>query len=138
MVAAPKWRCEFALRTATISLAVDHGWTAPRSPLRSSDRVLEGSGCYAREYWSGRRDSNPRPRPWQGRALPLSYTRIREIDGDCSPQRAELCQMRLTNATAGLRPGSLKFAGHDGDQAEDRAQTGPDCHKPPLNRDTSR
>ena len=29
------------------------------------------------KYWSGRRDSNPRPRPWQGRALPLSYTRIR-------------------------------------------------------------
>ena len=27
--------------------------------------------------WSGRRGSNPRPRPWQGRALPLSYTRIR-------------------------------------------------------------
>src|SRR5262249_22827631 len=25
---------------------------------------------------SGRRDSNPRPRPWQGRALPLSYTRV--------------------------------------------------------------
>src|SRR3974390_3640440 len=33
------------------------------------------------KYWSGRRDSNPRPRPWQGRALPLSYTRIREIFG---------------------------------------------------------
>src|SRR5215831_2155047 len=29
--------------------------------------------------WSGRRDSNPRPRPWQGRALPLSYTRIRRV-----------------------------------------------------------
>ena len=28
-------------------------------------------------YWSGRRDSNPRPQPWQGCALPLSYTRIR-------------------------------------------------------------
>ena len=28
---------------------------------------------------SGRRDSNPRPRPWQGRALPLSYTRIRWV-----------------------------------------------------------
>ena len=27
--------------------------------------------------WSGRRDSNPRPQPWQGCALPLSYTRIR-------------------------------------------------------------
>ncbi len=21
-------------------------------------------------FWSGKRDSNPRPRPWQGRALP--------------------------------------------------------------------
>jgi hypothetical protein len=37
------------------------------------------------ESWSGRRDSNPRPRPWQGRALPLSYTRIRETIGDRSP-----------------------------------------------------
>ena len=27
-------------------------------------------------YWSGRRDSNPRPQPWQGCALPLSYARI--------------------------------------------------------------
>ena len=26
--------------------------------------------------WSGRGDSNPRPQPWQGCALPLSYTRI--------------------------------------------------------------
>src|SRR2546421_8497218 len=28
------------------------------------------------ETWSGKRDSNPRPRPWQGRALPLSYSRV--------------------------------------------------------------
>ena len=27
------------------------------------------------EEWSGRRDSNPRPQPWQGCALPLSYAR---------------------------------------------------------------
>ncbi len=27
------------------------------------------------EDWSGRRDSNPRPQPWQGCALPLSYAR---------------------------------------------------------------
>ncbi len=26
--------------------------------------------------WSGRRGSNPRPQPWQGCALPLSYSRI--------------------------------------------------------------
>jgi hypothetical protein len=25
--------------------------------------------------WSGRRDLNPRLRPWQGRTLPLSYSR---------------------------------------------------------------
>src|SRR6266540_1476197 len=27
------------------------------------------------EGWSGKRDSNPRLRPWQGRTLPLSYSR---------------------------------------------------------------
>ena len=27
------------------------------------------------EVWSGRRDLNPRLRPWQGRTLPLSYSR---------------------------------------------------------------
>src|SRR5437870_5810719 len=32
----------------------------------------------SRHRWSGKRDSNPRPQPWQGCALPLSYTRIRE------------------------------------------------------------
>jgi hypothetical protein len=27
-------------------------------------------------YKSGKRDSNPRPRPWEGRTLPLSYSRV--------------------------------------------------------------
>src|SRR5262245_55139381 len=31
------------------------------------------------EGWSGKRDSNPRLRPWQGRTLPLSYSRPRGI-----------------------------------------------------------
>ena len=30
--------------------------------------------------WSGRRDSNPRPSPWQGDALPLSHFRIIILD----------------------------------------------------------
>src|SRR4029453_14091200 len=30
----------------------------------------------SRDKWSGKRDSNPRPQPWQGCALPLSYSRI--------------------------------------------------------------
>src|SRR5690606_35728608 len=29
-----------------------------------------------KKIWSGRRDSNPRPSPWQGDALPLSHFRI--------------------------------------------------------------
>jgi hypothetical protein len=37
--------------------------------------------------WSGRRGSNPRPRPWQGRALPLSYTRVRNVGSDAMPAR---------------------------------------------------
>ena len=32
---------------------------------------------YKKELWSGRRDSNSRPSPWQGDALPLSYYRMR-------------------------------------------------------------
>jgi hypothetical protein len=62
--------------------------------------------------WSGRRGSNPRPRPWQGRALPLSYTRIRD-GGDWSPTTAHLCQMRTVNATllrtVKFRPGTGRF-----------------------------
>jgi hypothetical protein len=27
------------------------------------------------EDWSGKRDSNPRPSPWEGDTLPLSYSR---------------------------------------------------------------
>src|SRR4051812_24427941 len=55
------------------------------------------------KFWSGRRDSNPRPRPWQGRALPLSYTRIRDLAAVVRRQRPDLCQMQPPNATVGLR-----------------------------------
>jgi hypothetical protein len=33
------------------------------------------SPAFVSESWSGKRDSNPRLRPWQGRTLPLSYSR---------------------------------------------------------------
>ncbi len=42
--------------------------------------------------WSGRRDLNPRPSPWQGDALPLSYSRIR-------PQAVYRAAPRPVNAT---------------------------------------
>src|SRR5207249_10193766 len=34
--------------------------------------------------WSGRRDSNPRPPPWQGGALPLSHFRSRPKHYTCA------------------------------------------------------
>ena len=41
--------------------------SARNSRSESSSNPCEG--------WSGKRDSNPRLRPWQGRTLPLSYSR---------------------------------------------------------------
>ena len=42
-------------------------------------------GGRRRAIWSGRRDLNSRPSPWQGDALPLSYSRIR------NPRKIPLC-----------------------------------------------
>src|SRR6516165_1961316 len=51
-------------------------------------------------FWSGRRDSNPRPRPWQGRALPLSYTRVQLPVAPLGARTIEhLCQKGATFAT---------------------------------------
>jgi hypothetical protein len=44
------------------------GWASRRSA---------SVGARAKAEWSGKRDSNPRLRPWQGRTLPLSYSRSR-------------------------------------------------------------
>lgn len=38
-------------------------------------RPLSSIGWGKGEKWSGRRDLNPRPQPWQGCTLPLSYSR---------------------------------------------------------------
>ena len=38
----------------------------PRFCSFKKDKIL----IYKDIYWSGKRDSNSRPRPWQGRALP--------------------------------------------------------------------
>src|SRR5665809_163753 len=47
-----------------------------RRPLRSTQsRSTAASDVYKRFIWSGRPDSNWRPSPWQGDALPLSHAR---------------------------------------------------------------
>ena len=53
--------------TARVGAGEMHHRFVIRRPL--ADQASEG--------WSGKRDSNPRLRPWQGRTLPLSYSRSR-------------------------------------------------------------
>ncbi len=42
---------------------------------KSSDSRLRRKLVMNDKNWSGRRDLNSRLRPWQGRTLPLSYSR---------------------------------------------------------------
>ena len=53
---------------------------------------------YIRIKWSGRRDSNSRPSPWQGDALPLSHFRIciyKLVEGDgFEPSKAQLTDLQ--------------------------------------------
>src|SRR5438445_7091266 len=44
-------------------------------PVGKARRLREAFLRALPEAWSGRRDLNPRLRPWQGRTLPLSYSR---------------------------------------------------------------
>src|SRR5260221_1787360 len=48
-------------------------------PTKRLSNGASRSGHRPRRFkeWSGKRDSNPRLRPWQGRTLPLSYSRSR-------------------------------------------------------------
>src|SRR5690606_26970188 len=59
----------------------------PRLPIRTRGPGVRN----LRERWSGKRDSNPRLRPWQGRTLPLSYSRPRQL--------LEFTQTRASEAT---------------------------------------
>ncbi len=49
--------------------------------------------CRRTKKWSGRRDSNPRPPPWQGGVLPLNYSR--SVNGWAS--RIRTCESRNQN-----------------------------------------
>jgi hypothetical protein len=59
--------------SATPARGAEWAYATPRSGAR---RRAHRARRY--QYWSGKRDSNPRLRPWQGRTLPLSYSRLPE------------------------------------------------------------
>ena len=97
-------------------------------PRKINDKAAERrpvtSYSNAEKIWSGRRGSNPRPRPWQGRALPLSYTRIRKIGDDGSPttrrampNAARECNSRRSSEqapSAGVPPPNWRKSGRVG------------------------
>ncbi len=69
---------ETGLATATFSPSGSiryHRLIFSMSP--PSPGIREKNAANKAATWSGRRDLNPRPSPWQGDALPLSYSRIR-------------------------------------------------------------
>jgi hypothetical protein len=83
--AGPRGPC--AARNRTCNREVPTGFRSPSEIVPKSHRPKKQKApgnptltCLSslRNVWSGRRDSNPRPQPWQGCALPLSYTRIRD------------------------------------------------------------
>src|SRR4051794_24397897 len=64
--------------------------------------VHDGSTAVVRpkkKVWSGRRDSNPRPQPWQGCALPLSYARSELTPKPC-PAEVRRAPSMVTRAPA--------------------------------------
>ncbi len=70
------------------SLVSTNSTTPARNKFGGDTRIRTGDKDFAdpclttwlcrRKKWSGKRDSNPRHLPWQGRALPLSYSRSRK------------------------------------------------------------
>jgi hypothetical protein len=64
----------------------------PATTRRRNGARSRGHGPRRYQNWSGKRDSNPRLRPWQGRTLPLSYSRLPDRGSTCSAAPARLPQ----------------------------------------------
>ena len=100
-------------------------------------------------YWSGRRDSNSRPPPWQGDALPLSYFRINQLSTEnhgalgrnrtadtriFSPLLYRLSYQGIMATRKGLEPSTSAVTGRHSNQLNYRAiwwaMTGSNCRHP--------
>jgi hypothetical protein len=66
--------------------------------------------------WSGRRDLNPRLRPWQGRTLPLSYSRSADIIINDASERGKINAITTGKARGTHRPPPVRllFASREG------------------------
>ena len=87
--------------------------------------------------WSGKRDSNPRLRPWQGRTLPLSYSRSRRTV--IVPQRFRGSQWAASDGAVerALTAGSREPSTHHTSAAAARAEAACRRRSNPRSRKTS-
>ena len=70
-------------------------WKAVVLPLNYIRILRRSSERRICKKWSGRRDSNSRPSPWQGDALPLSHFRILLVEGGgFEPPKAQLTDLQ--------------------------------------------
>src|SRR5262245_2547397 len=82
---------------------------------RSEPGSVHGRGS---EGWSGKRDSNPRLRPWQGRTLPLSYSRSlrtpiiasAQLDNQPAPLQAVASNAHRYTSISGRGPSAASMA----------------------------
>ena len=84
--------------------------------------LLPFSFCH--EIWSGRRDLNSRPSPWQGDALPLSYSRF--------PKRVSILMIKDGLSRQRSLPSTGSFSPWHAHLARD-SRAGRPCHSFKLN-----
>ena len=90
-----------ALRLAISPTYSARGRYERRPRKQKPPRRVAFRSDFPKEIWSGRRDSNSRPQPWQGCALPLSYAR--------APRRLKTAP-EIREAAYGRRPPPLQGA----------------------------
>ena len=76
-----KWRGDRARSIFRQTMVSQSG---PKAGHSSSAHQQERKAYPDQKLWSGKRGLNPRPPPWQGGALPLSYSRITAFSGGFS------------------------------------------------------
>ncbi len=111
------------------------GGIRTHTPLRAADFESAASTipplrrCVPckKEEWSGRGDSNPRPSPWQGDALPLSHFRS---DGGMSLHPYSTKNQAAVNPSASLAP-------HHPQPRHPRTHPPPPPNPPPQSRRAS-
>jgi hypothetical protein len=95
-------QCRAPMRRERASLhPLAAAFSHPGAPIARRCRAISVAGQF--ERWSGRWDSNPRPQPWQGCALPLSYTRIRKRVRRPRPQPSYAKERQAWQPLAGPR-----------------------------------